>query len=79
MKIVTDFNGEIYKSSNTNLLLYLTGIFILLFKDVKDEFWTGRHTVFDKKIVKWVVCLLLFVLIVSVGVLDSGQFIYANF
>lgn len=79
IKIFTDFDGKIYKSSNTNLLLYLTGIFILLFKEMKDEFWTRRNTVFDKKAVKWVVCLMLFVMIIGVGVLDSGQFIYANF
>ncbi len=79
IKIFGDFDGEIYKSSNTNFVLYLTGIFILVFKDVKDEFWARRHTVFDKKAVKWIVCLMLLVLIVGVGVLDSGQFIYANF
>ena len=79
IKIFADFDGEIYKSSNTNLLLYLTGIFILLLKEMKDEFWTGWNTVLDKKAVKWAVCLMLFVMIIGIGVLDSGQFIYANF
>lgn len=31
------------------------------------------------KSVKWIAYMVLFTMIVGVGVLDSGQFIYANF
>lgn len=79
LKIFTDFGENIYKTSNTNILLYFIGIFILLFKDVKDEFLTNRLAFLNRTTIKWIFYLILFAMIIGIGVLDSGQFIYANF
>ena len=79
IKIFTEFNGIIYKTSNTNTLLYFIGILILLSKDFIDEFYINKFSFLNKKTVKWIIYLILFAMIIGIGVLDSGQFIYANF
>lgn len=79
IKIFTDFSGNFYMSTKTNLLLYVVGILILSLKDTKDEFSGKRHHLLILKSVKWIAYMVLFTMIVGVGVLDSGQFIYANF
>ncbi|MBM6759057.1 MBOAT family O-acyltransferase [Bacteroides mediterraneensis] len=79
IKIFTEFNGSIYQTSKTNVLLYLIGILVLLFKDIKDEFYDKQFTFWNRKEIKWIIYLILFAMIIGIGVLDSGQFIYANF
>ena len=79
MKIFTEFNGSIYQTSKTNVLLYLAGILILLLKDIKDEFYAEKVLFWKRKKIKWIIYLLVFAMIIGIGVLDSGQFIYANF
>lgn len=78
-RMVSEFFGPIYTSSNSNLVLYILGIGILLFKETKDEFFKSKLTVLKNKYIKWTIYIFLFVLILSVGVLDSGQFIYVSF
>ena len=79
IKIFTDFGGSVYMPIKTNLLLYSVGILILLLKDTKDEFSREKTSSPYMKSVKWIAYMVLFTMIVGVGVLDSGQFIYANF
>lgn len=79
IKIFTDFSGNFYMSTKTNLLLYVVGILILSLKDTKDEFFREKTSSPYMKSVKWIAYMVLFTMIVGVGVLDSGQFIYANF
>lgn len=55
------------------------GLFVLVFKDVKDEFWRNKMRWFDKPMVRWACYVALFCMIISIGVLDSSQFIYVNF
>ena len=52
---------------------------ILLFKDIKDEFFSSRIRFLDKKVVRWSIYVFLFAMILSYGVLDGGQFIYVSF
>lgn len=52
---------------------------ILMFKDFKDEFFVNKMGFLNNVIVRWSVYIILFVMILSLGVLDSGQFIYVNF
>lgn len=52
---------------------------ILMFKDFKDEFFSNKMGFLNSFIVRWCVYIILFVMILSLGVLDSGQFIYVNF
>lgn len=60
-------------------IILVVGIAVLVFKDFKDEFLSTKFAFLHKKLVQWSVYILLFAMILSLGVLDSGQFIYVNF
>lgn len=62
-------------------LLMMVGTFILVLKDVRDEFAPNRFKLFESrfKVVRWVSYVAVIVLIMLTGVFDAGQFIYANF
>lgn len=55
------------------------GLLVLIFKDAKDEFWGDRMSWLQKPVFRWVCYVLLFCMIISIGVLDSSQFIYVSF
>lgn len=59
----------------------LIGLGVLMIKDVLDEFFPKCFSkIFDNySIVRWGIYLALITLIMLIGVLDSGQFIYAYF
>ena len=60
-------------------IMSLIGLFILIFKDLRDEFFRNKFLFLDKKAVRWVVYVVLFCMILNFGVLDGGQFIYVSF
>jgi alginate O-acetyltransferase complex protein AlgI len=60
-------------------LIIAIGLAILLFKDIKDEYFPTKFSLFNNIVVRWCVYVVLFVMLLSLGVLDSGQFIYVNF
>lgn len=62
----------------SKLILFI-GLAVLVFKDVKDEFLPDKLTFLRKGFFRWSIYIVLFVMILSLGVLDSGQFIYVNF
>ena len=62
----------------SKLILFI-GLAILVFKDAKDEFLPNKLTFLSKGFFRWSIYIVLFVMILSLGVLDSGQFIYVNF
>lgn len=74
-------NHEIsfYYASIGDVLLYFSGIFILLLKEIREEYSPSFLNIFGNKHIKWCVYILLFTLIISQGVLDSGSFIYVSF
>lgn len=59
----------------------LLGVFILIFKDVRDEFFPNSMMFMNHHswLVRWITYVSLIVLILLTGVFDSDQFIYANF
>lgn len=63
----------------SSLLMALIGSFILLFKDLRDEFCAKRMRFLECKVVRWAIYIMLFCMIINFGVLDGGQFIYVNF
>ena len=79
-KIFTDF-GTLHGSllSVTDIVMYVAGIGILVFKDARDEFAPGRFGFLNKGLLRWSTYVLLFVMVLGIGVLDGGQFIYAGF
>ena len=60
-------------------LILAIGIVILVFKDVKDEFMPTKFAFLQKGFFRWCIYIMLFAMILTLGVLDSGQFIYVNF
>ncbi len=65
----------------TTLFFFAIGFFILFIKDFKDEFTPEKHYMLESKCVpvRYVSFALLSVLIVLIGVLGGGQFIYFKF
>ena len=60
-------------------LILLLGVSILFFKDFKDEFFPRRMAFLNNGIIRWSIYIILFVMILTLGVLDGGQFIYVSF
>lgn len=65
----------------TTLFFFAIGFFILFIKDFKDEFMPDKHYLLESKYlpVRFVSFAALSVLIVLIGVLGGGQFIYFKF
>ena len=57
------------------------GVAMLLFKEIRDEFFPTRFRLFESghKIVRWASYLAVMVMILLSGVFGADQFIYANF
>lgn len=79
-KIFTSFGMPDFSGLDIFAKLILAiGIVILVFKDVKDEFMPTKFAFLQKGFFRWSIYIMLFAMILSLGVLDSGQFIYVNF
>lgn len=61
------------------ILILLASLSILIFKELREEFFPGSFHFLDKKAIRWAAYLSLFCFICLFGVLDGGQFIYVNF
>lgn len=61
--------------------LMLIGCFLLLFKDIRDEFYPNKILLMNSAsvVVRWLTYIFLIVTILLMGVFNSDQFIYANF
>lgn len=76
-RMATSFNsGEVLHDQQTSIAI---GLPILLFKDLRDEFFPSRLRWLDSPVCRRAIYLMLFALIIFMGVLDGGQFIYVNF
>lgn len=60
-------------------LILLVSLAMLIFKEIKDESLPTKFTFLNKRIFRWSIYIVLFAMILTLGVLDSGQFIYVNF
>lgn len=80
-KIFTSFSGDILaNTNNSDKLLMLTGILILLIKEITEEFFNGKKLWSRINFGgRFIIYTILFIMIISIGVLDSGQFIYVSF
>lgn len=79
LKIFSD-RGTMFMDSST---LGYAGVmvFVLAFKDLRDEFFPTKLRFFESKyiVVRFLSYLFVLFLIVNMGVLDAGQFIYFQF
>lgn len=79
-RMITDVGvPDLSDMGNTGLIAAVISITILLFKDLRDEFFYRRLSFLNTPIARWTVYVLLFSMIISLGVLDGGQFIYGQF
>ena len=79
-KIFTDFGAlDLSGLDIFAKLILAVGIVILVFKDVKDEFLPTKFAFLQNGFFRWSIYIVLFAMILTLGVLDSGQFIYVNF
>ena len=61
------------------VMMALIGLAVLVFKDVREEFLPARMKWLNSTVVRMACYVILFCLIISIGVLDSSQFIYVSF
>lgn len=81
IKKVFTFKGPLFIQNPSMVIYSFTGIFILLFVDMKKEFYKGSFSFFNHQ--NWWVRNLsyvtLVIIILLMGVFDGGQFIYFQF
>ena len=70
------FNSGLMMASD--MLMLVIGLFVMLAKDTKDEFFKNAPLL-GNKFVKWTVYVVLFAMILNFGILDGGSFIYVSF
>ena len=65
----------------TSLGYGLLFLFVLLLKDFKDEFFNGKVEFYENKniIIRYISYAITIATIISMGVLDSGEFIYFKY
>lgn len=79
-KMFTDYGTPDFSGlGGAVLLLLLTSISILFFKELREEFFANKMQFFNAKVIRWMVYVLLFCIVLIFGVLDGGQFIYVSF
>ncbi len=79
-KVCTNLNSTLYVDQKT-MFYAMLGLCLLIFKDIKDEFWSNQFNVLSNRriVVRFSVYTFLIVVILLCGVFDSSQFIYFQF
>lgn len=81
IKKISTFEGQIFIENPSMMIYSFFGIFILLFVELKKEYYKGKFSFFKNE--SWIVRNLsyasLIIIILLFGVFDGGQFIYFQF
>lgn len=78
--IIVNFGGfSLAPMDIVSIVALATSIPVLIIVDFMDEYSGGHFTWLRNPIVKWLFYVFIFCYMITVGVLDSGQFIYVNF
>lgn len=80
-QIFTDQTAQkiLDKANNKDILFMAVGIMSILAVEVRSEFLLDKFTWIDRKYCKWALYVIAFVMILCMGVLDAGSFIYVSF
>ena len=70
---------NLFIMGGADILMAGTGVIILIFKELKDEFFISRFAFLHYGPIRWAIYVILFCMIINFGVLDGGQFIYVGF
>lgn len=63
----------------SGMIIVAIGLFLLVFKELREEYFPSRMSFLNHRIVSWSTYVGLFCMILLFGVLDGGQFIYVSF
>lgn len=70
---------DLHDLGGAAMLMLTIGLFIMIFKDMRDEFFKNKFAFLDTRAMQWVISVVLFCLVLNFGVLDGGSFIYVSF
>jgi alginate O-acetyltransferase complex protein AlgI len=81
IKKISTFKGPIFFDQLSIIVYPLFGIFLLLFVELKQEYYGGSFSFLNNKnwIFRYLSYSFLIILILLIGVFDGGQFIYFQF
>ena len=78
---ISTFKGSVFIDSGSNIIYSFLGIFLLMFVELKREYYKGDFSFLNNK--SWIIrnfsYSILIILILLLGVFDGGQFIYFQF
>lgn len=79
-KILFDFSGRPFFSTNSEMLISFIGITVLILKEFLEEYFPN-FSLFENKyvIVRWTAYFFVITSILLFGILDSSNFIYVSF
>ncbi len=77
--VVTDGTGVMAAMGKKTFLTILVTLPIFLFKEIHEEFFRQSMPWLNAWWARWPMYLFLFMMILTFGVMDSGQFIYVSF
>lgn len=80
-RIFTDNTPQefMYKATNTDKFLTFFAILLLMAAELRAEFLREHTAWLDTRMARWTIYVSLFCIILAMGVLDAGSFIYVNF
>lgn len=67
------------KANNRDKMLSLLGVSIVLFMEISSEVFKNKLKNLNNQVLRWTIYIIIFVMILTIGVLDAGQFIYVSF
>lgn len=76
--VSTEVQPLLFKMGNTDKVLTFIALCVFLLNEVLSEY-AQKCRLMDSKPLRWLVYITIFVLIVMIGVLDAGSFIYVSF
>ena len=77
--ICSDFLSPFTQLHEANLIYFFLVLPILVLVDVWEEFFQEKYRLNGNRYLRWAFYIGVILLILTVGVLDGGQFIYAQF
>ena len=80
-KIFTDFKGDVWYENPSMIIIASISIFILFVVEFKAEYYKGKFSFFGNRslAIRFLSYAFLVIMILLIGVLDGGQFIYFQF
>jgi alginate O-acetyltransferase complex protein AlgI len=81
LKKIFTSSGSVFYEKPSNLIFAVIGILSLIVVDLKREYFNNRFTILYNKysVIRYAGIILIVMIILLIGVLDGGQFIYFQF